>query len=223
MNNDSHERGGKPQALWQAGTLGLQSEPWSDRRGLLFRRWKRLKCGVLTVISSDFNLIISTSRGFENDACSEVWYLLGEIGDQESVVEKTGISGLVVVKTVLDSFEAVSALRRLLGERSEEFRHILRVIPVEAVVPTRLEEIGKVSHDLSQKISENETFRVTVEKRHTQLSTRKIVETVAENISRQVNLEHPDKIVLVEVLGSITGVSVIKPDDILSVVKERAS
>jgi len=58
-----------------------------------------------------------------------------------------------------------------------------------------------------------------VEKRHTQLSSREIIEAVASRIERKVRLENPDWIVLVEVLGGLTGISVVRPDQILSLVK----
>jgi len=169
----------------------------------------------------DFNLIISCARGMESDACSEAWFLLGEIGDKDPKVEKTEISGLIIAKTSLDPFRAVHKLREMLKRSPEEFRYIFRVIPLQAVIPTRVELIEKVAAELSKRIGEKETFRVTVKKRHTELSTKKIIEAVAKHIDRKVNLEKPDKIVLIEVMGKVTGVSVIKPDDILSVVKEK--
>jgi tRNA(Ser,Leu) C12 N-acetylase TAN1 len=36
-----------------------------------------------------------------------------------------------------------------------------------------------------------------------------------------VNLTKPDKILLVEVVGGLTGVSIAKPDEIISVLKEK--
>ena len=169
----------------------------------------------------DFNLLISTSRGNEGNACSETWFLLGEIGDREAVVEKTDVVGLIAAKTRLDPFNVVNALRDLLRERPEEFRYILRVIPIEIVVRTDLEEIKRAVDNLSPKILEKESFRVTVEKRHSNLSTHEIIRVAAENIDRRVSLENPDKIILIEVLGRLTGVSIIKPTDILSISKER--
>jgi tRNA acetyltransferase TAN1 len=74
---------------------------------------------------------------------------------------------------------------------------------------------------MGTKIKENESFRITVEKRFTQLSTRDIIEAAAANIERKVNLTSPDKILLIEIVGGTTGMSVIKPDDILSVSKEK--
>ena len=170
---------------------------------------------------SVFNLIISCARRLENEACSEIWFLLGEIGDEDPKVETTEISGLIIAKTSLDPFQAVQKLREMLRRSPEEFRYTLKVVPIETVVPTRLKDIEEAAAQLSAKIGENETFRVTVEKRHTELSTKEIIEAAAKHIDREVNLKNPDRIVLIEVMGGATGISVIKPDDILSIVKEK--
>jgi tRNA acetyltransferase TAN1 len=169
----------------------------------------------------EFNLLVTTSRGYESHARSELRYLLQEIGDSSPHVEKTGISGLIAVKTDLEALEAISQFRAIMRQRPYEFRFTLRVIPIEKVIQTDLEQIQTAVAELSSKIGENETFRVTVEKRFTTAHTKDIIEKVATNIKRKVNLTRPDKIVLIEVLGGLTGVSVIKPEDILSVLKEK--
>jgi len=169
----------------------------------------------------DFNLLATTSRGNENDACSELLYLLGQIGDSASVVEKTGIAGLIAAKTALDPFEVIEKFREILRGRPYEFRYMLRIIPVERVIRTDLGEIQRVATEFSLKIGENETFRVTVEKRFTTTSTHDIIEAAATDIERKVDLDKPDKILLIEVVGGLTGVSLIKPDDILSIMKEK--
>ena len=169
----------------------------------------------------DFNLLATTSRGNEGNACSELWHLLGDIGDSAPTVDKTGVSGLIAVKTVFNSLEVIEKFREILRERPYEFRYTLRIIPIEKVVHTDLGEIQRAATDLSSKIGENETFRVTVEKRFTEASTQDIVEAAAANVERKVDLNNPDKILLIEVVGGFTGISVIKPDEILSVMKEK--
>jgi tRNA acetyltransferase TAN1 len=62
---------------------------------------------------------------------------------------------------------------------------------------------------------------VTVEKRFTVTHSKEIIEKVAAGVKRKVNLTDPDKIILVEVVGGFTGVSVLNPEDILSVLKEK--
>ncbi len=169
----------------------------------------------------DFNLLVTTARGSEEDACSEIWYLMGEIGDAALKVERTGITGLIAAKTVLDPLEVVEKFRQILKERPYEFRYSLRIIPIEKVVRTDLDEIQRATVELSSKIAQNESFRVTVEKRFSSTPTKVIIEAAATVIEHRVDLNHPDKIVLIEVVGGLTGISILKPNEILSAVKER--
>lgn len=169
----------------------------------------------------NFNLLATTWRGNEENACSELWYLLGEIGDSAPTVDKTGVAGLIAAKTAFNPFEVIGKFRKILHERSYEFRYTLRIIPVEKVVRTDLGEIQQAATELSFKIGEDETFRVTVEKRFTETPTQDIIEATAANIERKVDLNNPDKILLIEVVGRLTGLSVIKPNEILAVMKEK--
>jgi tRNA acetyltransferase TAN1 len=169
----------------------------------------------------DFNMLATTSRGLERGACSELKYLLEQLGDPGANVRKSGVRGLIVARTILDPFEAIMELRKILIERPYEFRYMLRIIPIEAIVTTGLDEIANKAKELSAKIAEHESFRITVEKRFTTLSTSEIVEAAAANVKRKVNLAKPDRILLIEVVGESTGVSVVKPEDMISVMKEK--
>lgn len=170
---------------------------------------------------SDFNLLATTSRGNEKQMCAELGYLLKEIGDPAPAIGKTGIRGLVAAKTASDPCEVIEKFRAILQERPYEFRYALRIIPVEKVVRTDLDEIKQVATELAAKIGENETFRVTVEKRFTSFHSRDFIEAAATGIKRKADLENPDKILLIEVVGGLTGMSLIKPSDVLAVVKEK--
>ncbi|RLE48926.1 MAG: hypothetical protein DRJ18_00910 [Candidatus Methanomethylicota archaeon] len=167
----------------------------------------------------DFNLLVATQRGREDDCMSELWYLLREVGDEKALYDRTGIPGLVIVKSSLNPFEAIRRLREIAEERPWEFRYVLKVTPIEVVVPTELERIREKVRELSSKIDLNETFRVTVNKRATALSSREVIEVAASVIDRKVDLKNPDKVVQIEILGEVTGISIIKPSDILSIAK----
>jgi len=78
-----------------------------------------------------------------------------------------------------------------------------------------------VALELAARIGENETFRVTVEKRFTTLHTNDIITAVATDIHRKANMKNPDKILLIEILGAFTGISLVKPSEIISVMKEK--
>lgn len=171
----------------------------------------------------DFNLLITTTRGNEENACTEIWYLLGELGDQAAKIDRTSVKGLVLAKTSLDPFEVIKKFRNILKDRPWEFRYTLRVIPIEKVIRTNLTEIQKAVTKLASKMKHDATFRVTVEKRFSRASTSELIEAAAANIERKVSLENPDTIVLIEVIGRLTGISIIEPTDIMSIPKERPS
>ena len=153
---------------------------------------------------------------------SEILYLLKEqLGDDSAVASKTGVRGLIAAKTSLEPRDVIGKFRAILQERPYEFRYALRVIPVEKVVRTDLEEIKSASATIGAGIGENETFRVTVEKRFTSLHAQDFVEAVATGIQRKVNLSNPDRILLVEIVGGWTGLSLLKPNDVLAVPKEK--
>ena len=105
--------------------------------------------------------------------------------------------------------------------RSEPFkvRFILRVIPVDKVVDTKLPDIVKAVKDLSEAIGPGETFRVTIESRDSPYSDRQLIDALADAVDRKVSLDSPDKVVLLEIFGEYAGVSVISPQEIVSIQK----
>ena len=170
---------------------------------------------------NDFNLIISTSRGNERNACSEMWYLLGEVGDRGSAIETTSVIGLVVAKTKLDPIKAIRDLRSLLKERPWEFKYTLKLVPVQKVVDAQLSDIEEAALALASRIEQKEKFRITVQKRHTDLKSKAIIDAVAKRIDRPVDLESPDKILLIEIIGQLAGLALIGGEDVLSVEREK--
>lgn len=170
---------------------------------------------------SDFNILASTTRGNERELRYELSYLFKEAGDNDVKTDKTGIKGLVVAKTAFNPSEMIEKLQQILHEKPYEFRYALRIIPIEKVVLTNLKEIETAGAELTARLNIEETFRVTVEKRFTNIHSREIIEAVAANTQNKVNLKNPDKILLIEVLGGLAGISLIKPKHIINVLKEK--
>ena len=181
----------------------------------------------LKTLLKDFNLLATTSRGKERQMCFELAYLLeDELGDPAPQVGKTGIRGLVAAKTSFAPSVVIEKFRVMLQEHPYKFRYALRVIPIEKVVATDLDEIKSAASELAVNIEENETYRVTVEKRFTSLHSKDFIEVAVAGIEmagseRKVNLESPDKILLIEVAGGLTGMALIRSNDVLAVLKEK--
>ena len=171
---------------------------------------------------NDFNLLATTARGNERAMINEILYLLKEeLKDTEAHASKTKIRGLIVAKTNLDPIEAIEKLRSILAERPYEFRYALRIVPIQTIVASDLAEIKCATEKFAVKIGENQSFRVTIEKRFTELHSKDLIEAAAGEIKGKVALKKPDLILQIEVLGGLTGISLLKPTDILAVVKEK--
>ena len=169
----------------------------------------------------NFNLIVSTFKYGEEDAQEEILDLLGLFGDPHPESQITDINGIVVACTNLDLFQLIGSLRHLVKNEPWKVRYVLRLIPIESVVHTKLQDMAIAANNLKLKMYSQDTFRITVERRHTLMSPADIIETLASQIDNKVNLKNPDWIVLVEIIGAFTGISVLKPDQIFSSVIEK--
>jgi len=70
---------------------------------------------------------------------------------------------------------------------------------------------------IRDQIAPDETWGMKVEKRCWQdYRTRDIVAHLARAIDRKVDLDHPDKLVRVDVVGARVAVSVLRADDVFS-------
>jgi tRNA acetyltransferase TAN1 len=167
-----------------------------------------------------FNLVFSTSRFREEEAQDEILDLLDVFGDQDAEAEITEIKGLLLAQTSLDPFAVVDGLKELVASEPWRVRYVLRVIPIELVVPTEIDAIRRAAKNLAVRIGKD-SFRITVEKRHNPIESIEVIKAIAGEIESKVDLENPVWTVLVEVVGTQTGVSVIRPDQMFSSVVEK--
>jgi len=168
----------------------------------------------------EFNLIVSTFRFREEDAEDEILELLDKFGDPTAESEIIGIKGMILVHTSLDALTIINKLKELVASEPWQVRYVLRVLPIQVVVPTTLDAINDAANKLVSKMGKD-TFRVTVEKRHSSLGSMQIIKSIAERINNKVNLENPDWVILVQVLGGLTGVSILRPNQTFSCVVEK--
>lgn len=171
---------------------------------------------------NDFNLIVSTFRFREEDAADEMLDLLDVFGDSEAEAEITDVTGLILARTTMNPVQVVEKLKEVVALEPWEVRYILRVLPIEKIVAPELEDIQGAAGELAAaRIGQDESFRVTVEKRHSHLHSAEIIDYVAEAVRRKVSLESPDWVVLVEIIGKYAGLSVVRPGQIFSSVVEK--
>ena len=94
---------------------------------------------------------------------------------------------------------------------------------MQIVVASNVDDIRNAAMKLAQpKLQPEDTFRVTVEKRHADIiSSHEIIVRIADLINNKVSLENPSWIISIQVLGKSTGISVLKPNQIFSSILEK--
>jgi tRNA acetyltransferase TAN1 len=169
------------------------------------------------------NLIVTCARHLEGETEDELIDILGELGDSNVKISVSSMSGIITVQTKLDPIEVVRKMREMLLDEPWSIRYCLRVIPVQKVVETNIDEIEKVISNMSEQIEEKEAYRILIEKRNSDISSKEIITKIANGMKNKVSLDFPDKIILIEILGIITGISILKKSDILSLEKTKRS
>ena len=113
-------------------------------------------------------------------------------------------------------------MRAKLKDSPWEIRNLLRFVPIQKVVLTEVEEIRNCLLDLAkEKIVGGGPVKILVEKRHTKLTKKDIIDSVGPHLNYPVNLTNPTWILLVEIIGKYSGISVIRADMMFSSMTEK--
>ena len=169
------------------------------------------------------NLIITCARHLEPETEEELISILEEFGDSDVKVSITNMPGILTAETKLDPIDVVRKIKEMLLDEPWSVRYCLRIIPIQKVIETKIEEIEKSIVELSDQILDDETYRISIEKRNSNVSSQEIITKIAKKIKNKVSLEFPDKVLLIEILGNIAGISILKKSDILSIEKTKRS
>ena len=169
------------------------------------------------------NLIITCARHLEEDTEEELRDILDELGDSEIEVSISDMSGILTAQTKLEPIEVVKKMKEMLLDQPWSIRYCLRIIPIQKVIETKIELIERAISNISNQILDGETYRILIEKRNSDISSKEIITKIAHEIKNKVSLDFPDKIILIEVLGGMTGISILKEADILSIEKTKRS
>ena len=147
--------------------------------------------------------------------------ILDKLGDQEPEILNVGMRGILMVDSKIESSKIVDWVKNKIIEEPWLIRYCLRLIPIQRMTET---EIGKITQNvmkLKDAIQKNDSYRITIEKRNTSISSSEIITEVAKIFPNKVSLNQPDWIVLIEIIGNETGISILKNDEMFSLDKAK--
>lgn len=167
------------------------------------------------------NLIITCARNLESETKNEIKKILDELGDQEPEILNVGMRGILMVDTTIEPSKIIDWIRNKVVEEPWLIRYCLRIIPIQSITETNIDKIKQNVIKLKDSIQKNDSYRITVEKRNTSVSTNEIITEVAKIFPNKVSLNKPDFTVLIEILGDKTGISILKDSELFSLDKSK--
>ena len=150
-------------------------------------------------------LIIKTPLGLEEVAASRVLELEP---DARLIVKPKGLGGLIIVDSCPDR-------SKLMEEILSEVPEAERVIPVEAEVDARIEEIEAAAKELAiEKLTSDQSFAVRTVRRgsHEFKSIDvniRVGAAIQEAVGAPVDLDNPEKIIQVEIIFDKAAVAIL--------------
>jgi len=161
--------------------------------------------------------LVSSSRFNETNAKAELWFTLLMCGDKYPIISDLEFSGLITALTSLDPKEVIQKIRNILIKDPQFFQYILKLIPIDFVCETKINIIKQIVQEQHKNfIERNESFKINLKRRkHDSIERNNLIEAVAKNIDNKVDLENPNVIIRIEILGNSCGIAFLKSKDIL--------
>jgi tRNA acetyltransferase TAN1 len=149
------------------------------------------------------------------NAKAEIWFTLLICGDTYPIIQGIKYPGLITAATNIDPKEVMRKIKKILEKDPNFFQFVLKIVPIDYVCETKLNTIKNfVEKYYSLYLNKEDSFKIELKRRKNEFIERKvIIESVAKIIPNGVDLDNPDKIIKIELLGNVSGISFLNPDD----------
>ncbi len=169
------------------------------------------------VLTGKANLLITFDPNHKGIAEAEIKEALGRLGERFELAG-TNVEGLFKLKTQ-DARRVVKKLAELYKRENQLLNTTHRYIPIDAWCKSEVPEMQKIIKGLVPNIGQNERWKMNISKRHwDKMHGTELIIKLTEVIDRaKVDLEKPEKIVQVEIIGPEAGIALVRRDELLEV------
>ena len=169
------------------------------------------------VLTGTANLLITFDPNHKGIAEAELKEAFSRIGEKYELI-LTEVEGLFKAKTQ-DARRIVKKLADLATREAQTLSTTHRYIPIDIWCKSEVTEMQKAIKSLVPNIGQGERWRMGINKRHwdSMHSTELIIKLTDVVERSKVDLENPEKIMQVEIIGKEAGISLLRPDEFLDV------
>jgi tRNA(Ser,Leu) C12 N-acetylase TAN1 len=160
-------------------------------------------------LDEEANLLVTFDYGVNMWARNEVLDVLREVGEENLAHLYSEVKGLFQLRVDGDPKEVTRKLDALCRIDPSRFWYTYHWIPVERWCPSTIEDMSEIVKELAERIRSEERWRMSIHKRfYPAHHTRELIENLAQHVDRpNVDLEHPEKIIRIEIIGGRAGLS----------------
>ena len=107
--------------------------------------------------------------------------------------------------------------QQILLDNPEFFQYIIKIIPIDFICETSVKFISEfIENNYPKFLNADNTFKIDLIRRKSQIIERDVlIEAVAKRMENRVDLENPDITIRIELLGNVSGISFLSPEDII--------
>ena len=172
----------------------------------------------MTIITR-MDLLVSHCWGRFHQTRTEITRILNQMGDPDPVIKRTPVRGIALVHSCLDNREIIRQCNTLRQDCGLDcFQFAIKWIPVDYWCMTDLDAMKRVidSH-VADYVKPDQTWGMIVNKHRFQhYHSIDIIRHLAQDVQRRVNLNQPDWLVRVDILGPETAIAFLKSNEIFS-------
>lgn len=167
---------------------------------------------------AEVNLLVTFDPVHTESAKSEIDNLLKEIKEKAKVVKAE--EGLAEISAG-DAKALIKKIVALAKKNIDKFNYTFNWWPIDKWCKVEVKEMQKVIGDLQKNIKATEKWKLELAKRKTEKDYGKdIIIKLTEVVDKpKVDLNNPDKVIKVEIIGDKAAVSVFAKDESLNVAK----
>jgi tRNA(Ser,Leu) C12 N-acetylase TAN1 len=167
----------------------------------------------------DYNILVTFHQNEKTKAEQEIADRIKDAGLTLEDMMESSVAGLLMVRVLENSKEAVKKLRGFAFRFPELFRYTHHWTPIEEWVSSEPEVMVSAARNFGDRIREGDTWRLDLEKRHyAGGSSLDLIKMLTEPINRgTVDLTDPELILKVEIVGGFAGFSLVDKEELLDV------
>ena len=160
----------------------------------------------------DANLLVTHEPSHAGSAKEEVEKALKAI-KQKAKFLKSNVDGVFMLR-VGNTKKIVKSLSKLKSKKGM-FEHTFYWVPIDKWITTNVKAMQKEIKKLQKGIKKTDKWKMDLHKRHFDMASGELIMTLTEVVDKpKVDLENPQKIIEVQIIGKKTGLALLNKDEL---------